>query len=189
LFDRLRAALRAALDAATPAGDVRDLARQMREAVVEARAAVQQMRETLERSDRELVVERQRLADAERRGRLAVEIRDQETAEVAERFATKHRERTGVLERKLAAERDELVLAERELGEMQTELARAVRDRPVTEAERNAERAWRELERAGGLRPDLGLQGELLTSEIDRAAQDAAAERQLRELKKRMRKD
>ncbi len=38
MFGRLRDALRAALDAATPPGD---LARQMREAVIEAKVAVQ----------------------------------------------------------------------------------------------------------------------------------------------------
>ena len=45
MFERLRDALRAALDAATPPGDLRDLARQMREAVVEARVAVVEPRQ------------------------------------------------------------------------------------------------------------------------------------------------
>ena len=40
MFERLRDALRAALDAATPPGNLRDLARQMREAVVEAKVSV-----------------------------------------------------------------------------------------------------------------------------------------------------
>src|SRR5712691_10452167 len=108
IHERLRAALRAALQAATPPGDLRDLIQRMREAVVEANAAVGEMSEALGRTERELGAERQRLADAERRGRLAVEIQDGETVEVAQRFATKHRERVGVLERKLAAQRDEL---------------------------------------------------------------------------------
>jgi len=90
VFERLRDALRAALDAATPAGDLRDLARQMREAVIEAKVAVQELRDALGRTERELQAERQRLVDAERRGRLAAEIQDQETADVAQRFATKH---------------------------------------------------------------------------------------------------
>ncbi|MGH7613209.1 MAG: hypothetical protein ACREMW_04070, partial [Gemmatimonadales bacterium] len=87
MFERLRDALRAALEAATPPGDLRDLARQMREAVVDAKVAVQEMREALARTEVELGAERQRLADAERRGRLAAEIQDQETVQVAERFA------------------------------------------------------------------------------------------------------
>ncbi len=189
MFERLRDALRAALDAATPPGDLRDLARQMREAVVEAKLAVGETREAVARTDRDLTQERQRLADAERRGRLASEIQDQETVDVARRFAAKHRERTDVLEKKLAALKDELALYERELGDMQGQLVRAERDRPLTEAERSAERAWRELQAAGGARPGTDPEGELLKSQLDRAAREAAADRQLRELKKKMKKD
>src|SRR5215471_11603195 len=132
MFERLRDALRAALDAATPPGDLRDLARQMREAVVDAKVAVEEMRGAAGRTDLELKAEQQRLADAERRGRLAAEIQDQETVQVAERFAAKHRERAGVLERKLAAQREELALAERELGEMQGQLQSADRGVPAS---------------------------------------------------------
>ena len=189
MFERLRDALRAALDAATPPGDLRDLARQMREAVVEAKLAVGETREAVARTERDLAQERQRLADAERRGRLASEIQDQETVDVARRFAAKHRERTDVLEKKLAALKDELALYERELGDMQGQLVRAERDRPLTEAERSAERAWRELQAAGGARPGTDPEGELLKSQLDRAAREAAADRQLRELKKKLKKD
>ena len=189
LFERLRDAFRAALDAATPPSDLRDLARQMREAVVEAKVAVQEIREALGRTEGELARERQRLADAERRGRLATEIQDQETVAVAERFAAKHRERVGVLERKLAAQREELALAERDLVEMQSQLKSAEKDRPTVEAERSAERAWRDVQAAGGARPGMDLKDELLKAELDRAAREAAAEQQLEALKKKMRKD
>ena len=183
MFERLRDALRAALDAATPPGDLRDLARQMREAVVEAKLAVGETREAVARTDRDLTQERQRLADAERRGRLAGEIQDQETVTVAERFAAKHRERLGVLERKLATQREELALAQRELDEMQSQLKRAERDRPAMEAQRSAQEA------AAGTEPGLDLQDELLKSDMDRAAREATAARQLEELKKKMRKE
>ena len=189
MFERLRDALRAAMDAATPPVDLRDLTGQMREAVVEAKVAVQETREAVARTERELAAERQRLADAERRGRLAAEIQDQETADIAQRFAVKHRERAGVLEKKLAAGRDELALYERELGDMQAQLARAERDRPLTEAERTAERAWRDLQAAGGTRPGVDPQDELLKAQLDRAGREAAADRQLQELKKKMKKD
>ena len=108
----------------------------MREAVVEAKVAVQEIREAVMRTERELALERQRLADAERRGRLAGEIQDAETVAVAERFAAKHRERLSLLERKLNNQREELALAERELSEMQAQLKRAERDRPAMEGER-----------------------------------------------------
>ncbi len=152
---------------------MRALARQMREAVVEAKVAVAEIQDAVTRTERELGAERQRLADAERRGRLAGEIQDQETMTVAERFAAKHRERVGVLERKLAAQREELALAERELSDMQAQLRSAERDRPAM-----APRA-----------PGMDLEDELLKSDLDRAAREATAARQLEELKKKMRKE
>src|SRR6185503_930377 len=73
VFERLRDAFRAALDAAGP-GDVRELAARMREAVIEAKVGVRAIRDALGRTETELAAERQQLADAERRGRLAGEI-------------------------------------------------------------------------------------------------------------------
>ena len=189
MFERLREALRAALEGSAPPEDLRHLARRMRDAVVRANVGVQDLQQGLARTEAELVAERQRLLDAERRGRLAGEIQDQETVRVAERFASKHRERVAVLERKVRAQRDELALAERELGEMQAQLKTAERNRPATEAERTTEQAWRDVESAGGVRPGLDLQDELLKHEVDRAAREAAADRQLQELKKRMNKE
>src|SRR5258708_34463920 len=125
----------------------------MREAVVEAKLAVGETGEAVARCERDLAQERQRLADAERRGRLASEIQDQETVDVAQRFAAKHRERVGVLEKKLAALQGELALHERELGDMQGQLAPAERDRPLTEAGRSAGRAWPDLPPPRGPRP------------------------------------
>jgi hypothetical protein len=189
LFERLRDAFRAALDAAAGPADLRALARQMREAVVDAKVAVSEIQDAVARTDRELGLERQRLADAERRGRLAGEIQDQETVSVAERFTTKHRERISILERKLAAQREELALADRELVEMQAQLKSAERDRPAMEGDRSTEHAWRDMQSAGGARPGMDLQDELLKSDMDRAAREAAAARQLEELKKKMRKE
>jgi len=51
------------------------------------------------------------------------------------------------------------------------------------EARRSAQEA------AAGTEPGLDLQDELLKSDMDRAAREAAAARQLEELKKKMRKD
>ena len=155
----------------------------MREAVVDAKVAVAEVQEAVARTERELTAERQRLADAERRGRLAGEIQDAETVAVAERFAIKHRERLGVLERKLANQREELALAQRELDDMQAQLKTADRDRPAMEAQRSAREA------AAGTEPALDLQDELLGTDMDRAAREAAAARQLEELKKKMRRE
>lgn len=189
MFERLRDALKAALDAATPPGNLRDLALQMREAVVDAKVAVEEIRSAVTRTDLELAAERQRLADAERRGRLAAEIQDQETVQVAERFAAKHRERAGVMERKLSAQRDELALAERELSEMQGQLKTAdLGATPPVGGASSTEQAWRDLQAAGGARPDVDLQQELLKHDIDRVARERAADEQLDLLKKKIRK-
>lgn len=157
----------------------------MREAVVDAKVAVTEVQEAITRTEREIGMERQRLADAERRGRLAGEIQDQETVTVAERFAAKHRERVSVLEHKLTAQREELALAQRELDDMQAQLKTADK----AQGAGSREQAWRDLEAAGGTRPDTDLRDELLKSDMDRAAREAAAARQLEELKKKMRKD
>ena len=190
MFERLRDAVRAALEAATPPGDLRELARQMREAVVDAKVAVQEMRAALARTEIELKVEAQRLSDAERRGRLAGEIQDQETVEVAERFAARHRERVAVLERKLAAQREELSLAERDLAEMQGQLKSAERGGPAAPGGSgpmsSTERAWRDLQAAGGARPGVDLQDDLLKADMDRAALEQAADEQLDLLKQKL---
>ena len=154
----------------------------MREAVVDAKVAVREIQEAVARTESELALERQRLADAERRGRLAGEIQDAETVSVADRFAAKHRERLGVLERKLANQREELALAQRELDDMQVQLKTAERDRPAMEARRS-------VQEAGDARAGVDVQDELLKSDMDRAAREAAAARQLAELKKKMRKE
>lgn len=189
MFERLRDALRAALDAATPPADLRSLAGQMREAVVDAKVAVREVREALQRTELELAAERQRLADAERRGRLAAEIQDAETVEVANRFVVKHQERIAVMEKKLAAQKDELALAERELGDMQTQLQAADQTRAAAGGERSTEEAWREIQRAGGSRPGVDPEDDLLKSQLERAQREATADRQLDELKKKLRKD
>ena len=185
MFERLRDAINAALDAASP-GDTRAAVPMMRDAVIQARAAIEAMRQGLQQTEQRLNHERVQLADAERRGRLASGIQDQETAEIAERFAAKHRERVEVLERKLEAQRSELALAEREYGEMKAQLIEAERQRPAADAARSVESAWRDLEAAGGTRPDTDVQDELLRSQIDRSAREARAEEQLEELKRKM---
>jgi hypothetical protein len=186
VFERLRAALNAALDAAMPPPDPRDIAAQMRLAIVEARTSLEAMQQGIIVLDRELAAERKALADAERRGRLAANIDDAETVAVAERFAVKHRERVEVLERKLAAQRAELELAEREVQEMKSQYREYEQSRPATDAARSVNAAWRDLEAAGLKRPTATPDEEILRSRMDRAAREAEAEAQLEALKRKM---
>jgi hypothetical protein len=186
VFESLRAAINAALDAATPDSDLRDVIGKMREAVVQARTSIELMREGVAKTEAAMAVERQKLADAERRGRLAAGIQDTETLEIADRFAAKHRERVSVLEDKLEAQRAELMLAEREYEEMKSQLIEQERMRPQTEASRKVESAWRDLEAAGISRAAEDEETRRLKREMERAAREARADQQLDELKKKM---
>ena len=153
----------------------------LREALLEAKVGVAAMRGALAATERELLIERRQLADAERRGRLAADLPDTETVVLAERFAVRHRERVAVLERKLVVQHDELALAEREVEEM---LSQVRAGRPGLGAESIAA-AWRDLETAGGDRPDLAPDDERLRAEADRTLKEQAVEAQLAFLKKK----
>ncbi len=67
MFENLRAAINAALDAATPDSDPRDVIGKMREAVIEARTSIELMREGVMKTEARLAAERQKLADEETR--------------------------------------------------------------------------------------------------------------------------
>jgi hypothetical protein len=186
VFEKLRETIEAILDAATPAGGPQDVVSKMHEAVVEAKASLIEMREQLQNTERQLERERQGLADAERRGKLAHDIDDGETVEVAERFAAKHRERVEILARKLEAQKAERELADQEFAGMRDQLkqARAQRGLKSEESER-IESAYRDLEDVGS-GSEVNWKDQLLRSQLDAAAKEAAADEQLRELKKKM---
>ena len=173
MFEQLKAAINAALDAAMPVPDWHDLKRQMHGAAVEGRAAIAKMREDLAEAEQRLARERQHLTDAQRRGQMAAEIDDAETVEVAARFEAKHQDRVTVLEQKVAAQQAELELAHREVEDMVAQLRaferQGVGGRPVHDRE-----AFPDTEDAA------------LKAEIDQAQREASADAQLRELKKRM---
>ncbi len=153
----------------------------LREALLEAKVGVGAMRSALIVTERELQVERRQLADSERRGRLAADVPDAETVLLAERFAVRHRERVAMLERKLTVQRDELALAEREVEEMLGQY-RAGRRGPGSDS---IEAAWRDLEAAGGDRPDATPEAERVRAESDRELKEKAVEAQLAFLKKK----
>jgi hypothetical protein len=161
--------------------DPRAYAAGLREALVEARLGITEMRRALASAETELVSERKQLADAERRGRLAAAVPDAETVAVAERFAARHRERVQVLERKVAVQRDELALAEREVEEMASQWRTAARDPGGSSS---VDAAWRDLEAAGGTRSPA--EADRLAADLERRRRDEAVEAQLAYLKKKM---
>lgn len=171
-----------------PSGDARAHAAGLREALIEARVAVTTMREAIAATERELATERSALEAAERRGRLAAEIPDPETVEVAERFAARHRERALVLTRRLEVQREELRLAERDVEEMGAQF-RTARQGLGRHGD-SVDAAWRDLAAAGGATPgDPGLEEEMLRRDADRMANEAAVDAQLAALKRKLGKE
>lgn len=140
------------------------------------------MRDVLTATERELAAERKHLDDAERRGRLAAQVSDTETVAIAGRFAIRHRERVTVLERKVAVQRDELGLARREIEEMTIEVRGTMRP----DADASLRAAWREVEAAGGVRPETDLDGALERARAERELMEKAVEAQLAHLKKKL---
>ena len=181
MFDGLKARLDRLLRERGGA-DSRAYATGLREALVEARFGIAEMRRALATAEAELQSERKQLADAERRGKLAAAVPDPETVAVAERFASRHRERITVLERKVAVQGDELVLAEREVQEMTAQWRSASTGSGLSSASIDA--AWRDLEAAGAARaPD---DGDRTAAELDRQNRERAVEAQLDYLKRKM---
>lgn len=173
MFERLRAAVNAALDAATPPPDWRDLRNELHRAAVDGRAALLQLRDALAKAERELASERRQLEDAQRRGTLAADVGDAETVAVAERFAARHGERVAMLEQKVAAQQTELALTQRDVDEVVQRL--------------------KDLELRAGvsadgsrLQPPPDVDDSELGATLDRAGREADAEARLRELKNRM---
>jgi len=187
VFEGLKARLEKILADHTPPGDPRQRAALLHSALVEAKVAVSAMQDALAATERNLAAERRQLEDAERRGRLASQIPDPETVQIAEQFAIRHRERAQVLEKKLAAQRDELALTQRDVEQMRLELRQSRHSGtsgggPTS----NQEAAWRDLETAGGVRPETDVEGELLKSQLNRQQLDAAVQAQLDHLKKKL---
>jgi hypothetical protein len=178
VFEGLKQSLREALNRASSPTEGRAVLATMRDTLIEAKAGIAALRAGTEATRAQLAAERAELATVQRRGRLAAEVQDAETVRVAAQFERRHAERVEVLEQKLTAQEAELELAERELADMMAELRAASAGlgmsdvaAPPTGAERST----------GASAPDADLR-----RATDRMAHEAAAARQLAELKRRM---
>ena len=177
MFDRLKETLRDALSrASSPQG--RAALAQMRDALVQAKVGLADLRQGIERTRTRLEAERAELDTVRRRGKLAADIDDRETVRIAEQYERKHGERVAVLEKKLAAQQEELALAEHEIEDMTSQLRAAYAGVVPPDAT------------AAPPTPDplaeARAETDTLRRDIDRAARDATAQRQLDELKRRM---
>lgn len=170
-IDELKARFERLLGEYTRPASAREQAHALHSALVDLKVGLKDLQAALTVTERELEAEREHLATAERRGRMAEQIGDAETAAVAAQFVTRHQERVAVLERKLAAQRDELAMAERDYAELSERYRTARQGMP---ADRSVESARAELD------------DDLLRATTDRAAAEAAANAQLEALKKKM---
>jgi len=125
MFDELRGSLRPLSSRLDP-DERRRMSSGMREAMVHAKLAVNEMRAALTATEQRLRSEQTELDTVRRRQGLAADIGDHETVAIAERFAVQHAERVGVLESKRMAQQQELALAEREYESMSADLRRVM---------------------------------------------------------------
>ena len=178
MFDELRRRLEDALNRASSPAEGREVLTLMREAIIQAKVAVRELRTGVEETRTRLAAERDALETVRRRGRLAAEINDAETARIAAEYERRHGERVVVLERKLAAQEAEVALAEQEVADMTTQLKAAGSGiGPAGGAPRVPEPDPLAADEAA----DANLR-----RDIDRSAREAQADQLLAELKRRM---
>jgi phage shock protein A len=167
MFDNLRNAFREAIDNFNKELQrdqipeaVDNLLAGMRAEVVDAQARVRELEAQIARATAEAERERSEAATARRRGKMAADIGDSDTAEVADQYAATREERLRVLEQTAAAMKEELALRSREVQEMLEKVkeAQASRDRLTATAGRT------------GARESLHAADDLF-SELDRMAE------------------
>lgn len=125
MFDELRDTLRTFTSRLDP-DERRRMSIGMREALVHAKLAINDMRAAVAATEARLAAERTELETVRRRQGYAADIGDNETVAIAERFAAQHAERVAMLESKHMVQQQELTLAEREYDTMSGELRRVM---------------------------------------------------------------
>lgn len=125
MFDDLRSAFDALLKGNVAPGDRRALLHEMRDTLVRAKLAKEDLLETVAATASRLDREHSELQTVQRRRALAEGIKDAETVAIAARFEGHHLERVAILEKKLDAAQSELALLERDVAEMSTQFKAA----------------------------------------------------------------
>lgn len=196
MFDQLRDSLRSLSGRLAPE-ERRRVASTMREAMVLAKLAVNDLRDGVRVTERRLAAERESLETVRRRQGLAAGIGDTETVEVAERFAAQHTDRVAMLETKLMAQQQELTVTERELDDMSQQLRLAMSGvdpnvhGPDATARREVDDLFNETVGAdltdGARGPSMDTEsGDAKPNRRTRAEREADAEDRLAALKRRM---
>lgn len=213
MFDNLRRAFREAVanfnrelerDAVPEAVD--RLLRGMRREAVDAKAALEALKEQLDDTRRRSGEEARNAGVCERREALARDIGDTDTADVAARYAERHAGRSRVLADKARAIEAEVRLQEAEYAEMLAQIgkARADRDKLAASAGRTrardsvagADDLFGELDRmagrigeneaAAGAGEEIFDDGRRFDEELGASRRREEADARLEELKRRM---
>lgn len=189
MFSDIRQALRDLLQGNVPPEGRRELLHVMKDTLVRARLAIDDLREGVAATRKRLERERGDLETVKRRKSLAEGISDTETVTIAARFEAQHAERVAVLERKLEAQESELTLVERELAEMTQQYraaAAGVGSGMRSGAVPAADPAGLESEGVDDATASLNRELDGLHRSQRRAAAEADADARLAELKRRM---
>ena len=186
MFEQLRRSLDELLARATKPEERRTIVARMKSTLVQATLGVDDLRDALAKSRRQLENERRELETVRRRKQLATGINDAETIAVAERFEKQHEEKVRILAEKVELQTREVEIAEREVQEMKDELRQAMAGAPLAAGE-PATSPDDPLEYVLG-KSDSAAQAEFDAMARNRAreAREADAARRLEELKKKM---
>lgn len=144
----------------------------MRNEVADAKVRIKELEDQVTRAVQESEREKEEAATCRRREKMARDINDDETADVAAQYAEKHEERQRLLEQKAAALSDELKYREREIEEMLAKVkeAQANRDSLTATAGRG------EARESIGAADDLFAQMDRMAEKIgDESARGEAA--------------
>jgi len=121
--------------------DVHDLIRAMRDELVETKARIPELEALLTSHITQADEEKGKAAACDRRAAQASEIGDTETREVAQRFATQHRQRLEVLVMKAETTRQEILQHREEVAQMTGQLKEAMSRRDTLGVQRRRTKA------------------------------------------------
>lgn len=176
MFDNLRNAFREALDNFNKELNrdqipeaVDSLLAGMRAEVADAQARVRELEAQITRATAEAEREKSEAATARRRGKMAEDIGDAETAKVAGEYAAGREERQRVLEQKAAAMKEELAIRTREVQEMLDKVKEAQASRDGLTASAGRTQARESLHAADDLFSELDRMAEKIGHEDARA--------------------
>jgi phage shock protein A len=176
MFENLRNAFREAIDNFN-----KELARDqvpeavdrllvgMKNEVADAKVRIRELEDQITRAEAESAREGKDAATAQRRGKMASDIGDAETAEVAQQFVAKHQERKRVLDQKVVALRQELDVRRKEVDEMLAKVKEAQAKRDTLAATAGRSGARESIQAADDLFSELDRMADEIGDEEARA--------------------